>query len=91
MLSERQAAREPHLAGQGACRTLLAGLVVTRDGLVVTASASGVDILTLRDGRRIAIVKGGSTDSRLLYGNSLALVGRRLLAVGTDDTVLVLV
>lgn len=69
----------------------LAGLVVTRDGTLVTASQSNGEIKLWRDGLCTATFSGGYSrpDDNSLHGNSLAAIGGRLLAAGKDNTVLV--
>lgn len=67
----------------------LAGLVVTRDGTFVTASQVFGEIKVWRDGKCAATFTGGYFDDKPIYGNSVAVVGGRLLAVGSGNTVLV--
>ena len=69
----------------------IAGVVLTRDGAIVTASLQDGTIKIWRDGVCESILTGGAEndDPDNLYGNSLGIVGGRLLAAGKGNTVLV--
>ena len=68
----------------------LCGLVVAREGFLVTANQKDGEIRVWRDGTCVASLRGGySSDDNDFHGNSLALVGGRILAAGRDNTVLV--
>ena len=68
----------------------LSGLAVTRDGSFVTASQKDGQIKVWRNGVCTATFQGGFVvQHQRFMGNSLAVVGGRLLAVGKDDTALI--
>ena len=69
--------------------TRLSGLAVSRDGSFVTASQMNGEIKLWKDGKCIATFNGGFSGDNVGRGNSLAVVGGRLLAAGKDNTVLV--
>ena len=66
----------------------LAGLVAARDGSFVTASQTDGGIKHWREGKCAVSLQGGLADDNDFLGNSLAVVGGRLLAVGKGNTVL---
>ena len=67
----------------------LAGLALTRDGSFVTASQKDGQIQVWRNGVCTATFQGGVVQHQEFLGNSLAVVGGRLLAVGDKSTVFV--
>ena len=67
----------------------LVGLVVARDGSFVTASQIDGGIKHWREGVCTATQQGGFAGDRFYGGNTLSVVGGRLLAVGNGNSVLV--